>query len=100
MPAAQELIAHGRTTEEICELIGADRLIYQDLNDLVETCREGNPDVASFDCSVFNGEYLAGNITADYLSMLEARRNDLAKGKSEKSQALADNEIIDLHNTN
>ncbi|MGB1466558.1 MAG: amidophosphoribosyltransferase, partial [Alcanivorax nanhaiticus] len=66
----------------------------------VETCREGNPDVESFDCSVFNGEYLAGNITLDYLSELEARRNDDAKGSSEKKQALADNEIIDLHNTN
>ncbi len=100
MPAAQELIAHDRTTEEICELIGADRLLYQDLDDLVDTCREGNPDVESFDCSVFNGEYLAGNITLDYLAELEARRNDAAKGSSEKTQALADNEIIDLHNTN
>jgi len=100
MPVAQELIAHGRTTDEIGELIGADRLIYQDLDDLVETCQEGNPNVASFDCSVFNGEYLAGNITPDYLANLEARRNDAAKGNSEKTQALADNEIIDLHNAN
>ncbi len=98
MPVAQELIAHGRTTDEIGELIGADRLIYQDLEDLVETCQEGNPDVVSFDCSVFNGEYLAGNITPDYLANLEARRSDAAKGDSEKTQALADNEIIDLHN--
>jgi amidophosphoribosyltransferase len=100
MPAAQELIAHGRTTEEIGKLIGADKLIYQDLEDLVETCKEGNPGVESFDCSVFNGIYLAGNITPEYLAGLEARRNDMAKGSNEKTQALADNEIIDLHNTN
>ncbi|MEH6782400.1 MAG: amidophosphoribosyltransferase [Alcanivorax jadensis] len=100
MPAAQELIAHGRTTEEIGKLIGADKLIYQDLEDLVETCKEGNPGVESFDCSVFNGIYLAGNITPEYLASLEARRNDMAKGSNEKTQALADNEIIDLHNTN
>ena len=100
MPAAQELIAHGRTTEEIGKLIGADKLIYQDLEDLVETCKEGNPGVESFDCSVFNGTYLAGNITPEYLAGLEARRNDMAKGSSEKTRALADNEIIDLHNPN
>jgi amidophosphoribosyltransferase len=49
---------------------------------------------------VFNGTYLAGNITPEYLAGLEARRNDMAKGSSEKTRALADNEIIDLHNPN
>ena len=84
----------------MCQLIGADKLIYQDLEDLVSACQEGNPEIERFDCSVFNGEYLAGNIDAQYLSELEARRNDGAKEKHEKTRALADNEVIDLHNSN
>ena len=98
MPAAKELIAHGRTTEEVCELIGADKLIYQNLKDLVDTCIEGNEEITAFDCSVFDGVYLAGNIDHNYLTALEDRRNDLAKGGSSSAQALADNDIIDLHN--
>ena len=58
MPAKSELIAHGHTTEEICELIGSDGLIYQDLDDLIASAREGNPEIEQFDCSVFNGEYV------------------------------------------
>ena len=56
MPAKSELIAHGHTTEEICELIGADGLIYQDLSDLIASAREGNPEIEQFDCSVFDGQ--------------------------------------------
>ncbi|MEO1903626.1 MAG: amidophosphoribosyltransferase [Alcanivorax sp.] len=100
MPAASELIAHGRTTEEVCQLIGADKLVYQDLEDLVSACQEGNPQIREFDCSVFNGHYLAGNIDQNYLDDLEARRSDGAKKNREKSRALADNEVIDLHNSN
>lgn len=100
MPAAAELIAHGRTVEQVCRLIGADKLIYQDLDDLVSACQEGNPHIEQFDCSVFNGVYLAGNIDQYYLSALEARRNDGAKEQLEVTRALADNEVIDLHNSN
>lgn len=100
MPAATELIAYGRTNQEICELIGADKLIYQDLEDLVATCKEGNPEVKAFDCSVFDGKYLAGNIDANYLQRLEQSRSDAAKAQRNKSraQALAENEVMDLHN--
>ncbi len=49
---------------------------------------------------MFNGEYLAGNIDQHYLDDLEARRSDGAKKNKEKSRALADNEVIDLHNSN
>jgi amidophosphoribosyltransferase len=102
MPAASELIAHGRSTEEICQLIGADKLIYQDLEDLIETAREGNPSVRSFDCSVFDGHYIAGNINRNYLDDLEVRRNDSAKngGQTTGMSLVADSEVIDLHNTN
>ena len=100
MPAASELIAHSRTTDEICALIGADRLVYQDLSDLVEACQEGNASIRRFECSVFDGEYIAGNISRDYLERLEVSRNDAAKNPDEQdgAAALADNEVIDLHN--
>jgi amidophosphoribosyltransferase len=95
MPAAKELIAHGRSVEEIQELIGADWLVYQDLEDLVACAREGNDKIVKFDCSVFNGEYLTGDICNDYLSKLEEARNDAKKRKE-----IADNVNIDLHNDN
>ena len=102
MPAANELIAHGRSVEEISKLIGADKLIFQDLEDLVETCREGNPDIKRFDCSVFDGQYVAGKIDGEYLQRLENSRNDSAKHKrnKERADALAENEAVDLHNAN
>lgn len=102
MPAANELIAHGRSVDEISKLIGADKLIFQDLEDLVETCREGNPDIKRFDCSVFDGQYVAGKIDGEYLQRLENSRNDSAKHKrnKERADALAENEAVDLHNAN
>lgn len=97
MPAATELIAHGRTVEEIQEIIGADRLIYQDLEDLVSTAAGGNPNIVEFDCSVFNGNYVTGDINDDYLKRLEQIRNDGAK---QKKDAVEDPDAIDLHNAN
>ena len=81
-------------------MIGADKLVYQDLADLVDTCKEGNPEVVAFDCSVFDGKYLAGNIDDNYLQRLEQSRSDAAKAQRNKdrAQALADNEVMDLHN--
>ncbi len=96
MPSASELIAHGRTVDEVCERIGADGLIYQDLVDLVSTAGEWNHEVASFDCSVFDGCYVTGNITQEYLDHVEQQRNEAAKAKHDT--ALSDDEVIDLHN--
>ncbi len=79
MPSAKELIAHGKTEQEIGELIGADKLIYQDLQDLIDTCREGNPDITRYDTSVFDGHYVTGGIDAHYLERLDSERNDMAK---------------------
>lgn len=89
MPAASELIAHGRSAEEVCQAIAADRLIYQDLEDLVGAVRKGNPRLEQFDCSVFTGEYIS-QVTPDYLSHLEQRRNDLAKNRPERAYANLD----------
>ena len=99
MPAAKELIAHGRSVEEVQEIIGADWLIYQDLDDLIASAREGNPDIDGFDCSVFDGKYVTGDVDAAYLERLERMRNDDAKKKKGSLQLLND-ESIDLHNAN
>jgi len=97
MPAATELIAHGRSVEEIKEEIGADWLVYQDLSDLIECSREGNPDVDGFESSVFDGQYLAGNIDETYLQAIEAARADAAKGKA-RSLGVSDGAVVGLHN--
>lgn len=96
MPSATELIAHGRTEEEVEKEIGADWLIYQDLDDLVESSREGNPGVPNFDCSVFNGEYVTGDVDEHYLSRLEADRNDASQ--AQRNAAVGEGALIGLHN--
>ena len=82
MAATTELIAHQRTEEEVCASIGADWLIYQDLDDLIQAASEGNPNIQQFECSIFDGNYVTSDIDADYLKNLERNRND--KTKKEK----------------
>ena len=98
MPSAQELIAHDRTEEEISSLIGADFLVYQDLNDLVDSVKEGNPNIKKFDCAVFDGHYVTGDINQDYLKKIDIERNDSAKNGSNKNE-LDINQSIGLHNS-
>ncbi len=95
MPVSDELIAHGRTEAEICKEIGADWLIFQDLEDLVRAVDKGNPQIKQFDSSVFTGKYITGDIGNKYLSELEHTRNDASKNDRREG----DNEVIDLHNT-
>jgi len=83
MPAADELIANGRTVEEIQELIGADRLIYQDLHGLIRSVKHDNSTITEFDTSCFSGEYVTGDVTDEYLHEVERRRNDAAKQRRE-----------------
>ncbi|MEM1177476.1 MAG: amidophosphoribosyltransferase [Acidobacteriota bacterium] len=78
MPSAHELIGHRRNIEEIQAELGCDRLIYQDLDDLVVACREGNPEISAFDTSCFSGEYIT-RIDDEYLKDLEVARSDQAK---------------------
>lgn len=80
MPAQSELIASGRTIEEVQVELGADWLVYQDIEDLVEACREGNEGITRFDTSCFTGEYVTG-IEKGYLEHLESQRSDSAKAK-------------------
>ena len=95
MPVSDELIAHGRTETEICAEIGADWLIFQDLEDLIRAVEKGNPQIKQFDTSVFTGKYVTGDIGNKYLSDLELMRNDASKN----DRRTGDNEVIDLHNT-
>ena len=78
MPAPSELIASGCDEKEIEAKLGADRLIYQELDDLVDACKEGNEGITRFDTSCFSGEYVTG-VEDGYLDDLQARRNDQAK---------------------
>ncbi len=100
MPSATELVAHDRSTEEVAKAIGADWLIYQDLEDLKESVGHGNAELTEFDTSVFDGNYLTGDIDKTYLDYIESLRNDEAKqgkkdgGNSKDSRA----SLIDMHN--
>lgn len=78
MPAASELVAAGRTVEEVEKALGADWLIYQDLEDLIGAVADGNEDLKNFDTSCFSGEYVTG-VEAGFLEQQEALRSDVAK---------------------
>jgi len=79
MPAAHELIAHQRDEDEISEIIGADKIIYQDLEDLIDAVQRGNPNIKHFDTSCFSREYITGDIDNNYLERIELLRNDAAQ---------------------
>ncbi len=78
MPVSEELVAHNRTEDEICEILGADRLIYQTLEDLEAACKEGNPKIDRFDSSCFSNEYIT-DVGDDYFKQIGIQRSDLAK---------------------
>jgi amidophosphoribosyltransferase len=95
MPSSNELIAHGRTEEQICREIGADWLLFQDLEDLVYAVKKGSPGISGFDASVFTGDYITGDIDIGYLDDLQSIRSDAAK----KQRRLSEDEVIDMHNS-
>jgi amidophosphoribosyltransferase len=83
MAATSELIASNKTEEEVAQAIGADWLIYQDLEDLIASAQEGNPSIKQFEISIFNGKYPTP-ISKEYLQDLEAARQDSNKLSREK----------------
>ncbi len=95
MPAAHELVAHNRSEDEICTVLGADKLIYQDLEDLIDSVQKGNTKIKQFDTSCFDHQYITGDIDDKYLQNIEALRNDAAQ-----SDKHIDTAIIDMHNSN
>jgi amidophosphoribosyltransferase len=102
MPSVDELIAHNKTVEQIGFEIGADWLVYQDLEDLVDAAREGNPAIENFDCAVFDGKYVTGDVDQDYLEQLNTRRNDQAQAEESNGFSTVPDEasVVDLYNDN
>lgn len=94
MPSADELIAHGREVNEICQLIKADALIFQDLDQLIEAVRVDNPEISQFECSVFNGVYVTNDVDQPYLNYLASLRNDDAKALQSQNEV----ENLEMHN--
>ena len=79
MAATSELIAHQKDEDQIAEYIGADWLVYQNLEDLIRSAKEGNKEIENFETSIFDGEYLDDQVSSDYLKNLEVLRSDLNK---------------------
>lgn len=75
MPTRDELIAYGRTEEEVCREITADALVYQDIEALKRSISDVNPLLKKFEASCFDGEYVTGDISRDYLDRIEFARN-------------------------
>lgn len=79
MPAVDEFIANGKNIDEINSTIGSDRLFYQTLEDLIDSTKGAQQKIKHFDSSCFNGEYITGDVTGEYLEKLHQQRNDSAK---------------------
>ena len=86
MAASSELVACNRTEVEVAGQIGADWLIYQDLDDLIKAVQYDNGDITEFDTSCFSGQYVTGDVTREYLDELEAMRSDKAKKAREEAR--------------
>jgi len=97
MPSAGEFVAYNRTDEEVARVIGADWLIYQNTDDLVACAVEGNPRITRYECSIFDGDYVTGDIDDAYLERLSFNRNDLMKQRREADYS-GDHSFIELHN--
>ena len=90
MPAASELVAAGRTERDVERIIGADWLVYQDLEDLVESVNHEYAGIEVFDTSCFSGEYVTGDVTREYLDELEAFRADAVRAKRDQAMLLSE----------
>jgi amidophosphoribosyltransferase len=90
MPTREELIASDRTIEEIRQFIGADALIYQDVDAMKRVVAALNPKVNTFEASCFDGVYITGDVTAaDFLAMKEQRASSGNEDEEEGASRLA-----------
>lgn len=96
MPTKRELIAYNRSNEEVCKLIGADALIFQDLKDLEDSVREENPELTDFEDSVFTGKYITQGVDAEYFAYLDQQRSDDAKADKEWKDSSEDS--LEIYN--
>jgi amidophosphoribosyltransferase len=85
MPTRAELIAAHRSEDEVTRELGADALIYQDLAALKDAVRQANPRLANFETSCFDGVYVTGDVTSDYLRAIEIHR-DAARDSAEDAE--------------
>ena len=95
MPAASELVAGQRTDAEVREVIGADWLIYQNLDDLIGSVRYDNSAIDEFDTSCFSGRYVTDDVTPEYLQRLESARSDSAKSDREAQRRKLEGDLDD-----
>ena len=96
MPTRAELIGSDRSEDEICKEIGADGLIYQDLDDLKASVRALNPSISFFETSCFDGQYITGDITVEYLNGVENQRGEVKPAKGDNGDD-ADDGQLDLN---
>ncbi|MEY3893098.1 MAG: hypothetical protein RLZZ145_1133 [Pseudomonadota bacterium] len=96
MPTRSELVAYGRTHDEINDLIGADQLIYQSVEDMKKAVQDINPNIKNFEASCFDGNYITGDITEAYLDALEAARN-IANNEEDRKSDPSDFARSQLH---
>ena len=96
MPTRSELVAYGRTHDEINQLIGADQLIYQSVEDMKKAVQDINPSIKNFESSCFDGVYISGDITEAYLDALEAARN-IANTEEDRKSDPSDFALSQLH---
>lgn len=95
MPSANELIAYGREIPQICDSIKADGLIFQEISDLVDAVREENDKITRFETSVFDGNYVTGDIDHHYLELIDKARGEAAKGSPTVQAELSN---LEMHN--
>ncbi|MBQ0723837.1 MAG: amidophosphoribosyltransferase [Cycloclasticus sp.] len=93
MPAVDELVAHDRSIDEVQQAIGADWLVYQDIEDLFASVRKRNPEITDFDAACFNQHYVTGTVSDDYLMKQGLNRADKEKTNTGLGQT-----VIELHN--
>jgi amidophosphoribosyltransferase len=98
MPSANELIAYGREIQQICDLIKADGLIFQDIQDLVDAVSEENNQIRSFETSVFDGNYVTGDVDQDYLERIDRARGEVATGSPTVQAELSNLEMHNMSN--
>ena len=96
MPSPKEFIADSRTSDEIASVIGADWLVYQELNDLIDAVHKGNISISDYDCSCFDGKYITNDVDENYLQHLDEMRSDSSKQEREHGDNLAG---IDLYSS-
>lgn len=99
MPSKTELVAHGRSVGEVCEEIGADSLIYQGLDDLIDAVQQCNPRIEEFDTSCFDGRYVTRDVSVEYLNLVNRIRNDSARSNSKNELDISDvMDVQEKHN--